>query len=508
MEFGIVANYLYGLWQGFEGSSVKRVYSDQINRVGKYLDRSNKRSSFKDFQHEVKSHLIRAFERPKQISMVNEVFCRADKDPDNPIKSDKKIAIKLYKWEKSSSAKKPPRPSDVHDIAGVTVVCYYPSDTDEIAKFLERDFQSSSFRIEKMSFRDPVKMKGYRAYHAIAKGQGKFHGLNCEIQIKTLLTMSWGAKTHDLTYKPAGDIDDRLNLYMEKLATVALILDEQSEILKSLITDAWEMDSARRDTARMQMLIGINKSDDSSAQEISAFVQENSNALAVANLNDELPCEVLRLVDDYIEENDYTKEIARVGAVYALTRTYGDKNDWAIELIDDWIEGLEKCSDAENEALVFRSVVCMALGEYEEAVETGRLVVARANAVNKDRAIMSAMSNLAYFLSEAYYHRAFDDASGAGEVIRDSTDDCAKEALQIVDEIRRRWKMEDIRQQAIDTLGAVLIACSGDEEKIREGLSLCNQARDMAEGSDYFEAAKLFFSLHEKRAFRKLLHFN
>ncbi|MCK5502157.1 MAG: hypothetical protein KAI82_13030, partial [Tritonibacter mobilis] len=134
---------------------MKRVYADQLVQVQSYLGVSNRRSLFEELQKAVVVEIRRATENPKFSAMLSDVFCRADKDPKNPIKSDKKIAIKLYKWSRSAPESSKPKPQDVHDIAGVTIVCNYPSDTDEVSRFLEETAQFRDFHIEKMRFVDP-----------------------------------------------------------------------------------------------------------------------------------------------------------------------------------------------------------------------------------------------------------------------------------------------------------------------------------------------------------------
>ncbi|EEW59623.1 RelA/SpoT domain protein [Ruegeria sp. TrichCH4B] len=488
---------------------MKRVYADQLVQVQSYLGVSNRRSLFEELQKAVVVEIRRATENPKFSAMLSDVFCRADKDPKNPIKSDKKIAIKLYKWSRSAPESSKPKPQDVHDIAGVTIVCNYPSDTDEVSRFLEETAQFRDFHIEKMRFVDPSSARGYRAYHAIATGKNRYRGLNCEIQIKTLLTMSWGAKTHDLTYKPNGHIDPRLTIYMDKLTNVAQILDEQSEILKSLIQSANERDEERKTAARTQLLLGASKSTDSFIIDTLERLQADSPRLAVADFDDEALCEILESIDSYIAQHGLSKEICRLIALFSINRSFLDFNDWAIEKIDELIATIDEADrKAVISALAFRSAVCMSLGEYEESIATARSVCDLTQEIGESPAEINAKANLAYYLSEAFFHRAFDEASGAGEIIRDATDACAAEALQIIDSLKKDHFPEgEIEHRVMDTLGAVLIVCSHDESGVRDGLRFCHEAKSLANGEAWETAASAFFSLHEKRAFRRLLSF-
>ena len=487
---------------------MQRVYSEQLAEVQKYLGNANRRRLYEDFQDVVKREILRNLDTPRHFSLVSEIFSRSDRSPEAPIKTDQKIALKLYKWSRGLEKKDRPKAAEIHDIGGVTVVCNYPSDTDQVAELFRSSFDSSYFSFTKVDFRDPARTNGYRAYHAVASGLGNYNGITCEVQIKTSLTMSWGAKTHDLTYKPMGEIDKRLNLYMEKLSNVALILDEQSEILKSLIFDAWEMDEERRNTARRQLISGIATSEDPGAAEIANFVSDNSVELSVSSLSDPLHDEALEKIRDCCSDPGPSKDLCRVVVLYALCRKFGDRNDWAIEIIDDWYERIEGDEGEEYGVLAFRSVACMALGEYEEAIETGREIVRRAENLGEKERLVIAKANLAYFLSEAYFHRAFDESSGGGERITKGSDDCRDEALDIAQKLDID-KIADIAKKfrTLDTKGGVMITCSESENDIRAGLDICEDARKQSIGSDWEEAAKSFFSLHEKRAFRRLLSF-
>jgi hypothetical protein len=58
----------------------------------------------------------------------------------------------------------------------------------------------------------------------------------------------WGAKTHDLTYKPEAEFDSKLDKHMNILGDVLRLLDDQSEILKELIHDQWNFDKKERNS--------------------------------------------------------------------------------------------------------------------------------------------------------------------------------------------------------------------------------------------------------------------
>lgn len=486
---------------------MQRVYAEQLVEVKRFLRNANRRNLFIEFQDIVKREILRNLDAPQHFSLVSEIFSRKDRSPDAPIKTERKIALKLYKWSRDRKRKQA-RPADVHDIAGVTVVCNYPSDTNIIAQILDKEFSSTELYFREVEFKDPVKTRGYQAYHVIACGLGRLNGITCEVQIKTALMMGWGIKTHDLTYKPLGEIDDRLNLYMEKLSNVALILDDQSEILKSLIFDAWEMDEERRNTARHQLISNILTLGDQNTEKVAAFLERHSAELSVSSLSDPLHDKVLSMIDECLQSSGHSKDLCRVVVLYSLCRKLGDRNDLAIEHIDDWYNSMKDEDDQKKSVLSFRSVACMALGEYEEAIQTGREIVKISATLRDNDTKIVAQGNLSYFLSEAYFHRVFDESSGAGELITDASEECRLEALSIAQKLQVQKVSDEVRRlRTLDTKGAVLITCSDQETSIRLGLQLCQEAYEGLRSMPSETAAESFFSLHEKRAFRRLLSF-
>lgn len=488
---------------------MRRIYEIELDAVQKYLNARDRRSKFRRLQEELRRFFLSLRYNSSLESQIVSVFTRADSDPDQPIKTDRKIAIKLHKWRNDPRDTKQYTPGDIHDIAGITVVCAFPSDLNEVVSYLNSKQPEPSYRFGSIEYRMPMENRGYSAYHGIVHGRGPLDGVKCELQLKTVLIQAWGQKTHDLTYKPAGDIDPRLTDYMEKLSHTVQLLDEQSELLKNQITEVWSLDVKRRTAARKQMLLQLH-SEDSPAKDLIESFLENEDALAVNELTDGTVADFEDHLEAYEKQFGSDKDFCRVLTIYALNRRTSDRNDKALDAIDDWIERTELREDVEVDesiraAKTFRSLAAMALGEYAEAISSGRWVLAEAQRIENERAIFSAKCNLAYFLSEACYHRYYDEPEGGGRLSRTGSNECGEEALSLISSIELGDYPEHILNAAKDTIGAVRICCSDDEDGIRSGLQLCREAFSASEGTDAHEAVKSFFDLHEKRAFRRLL---
>ena len=496
----------------YSNQYMQRIYKKELADVHKFM-MGNKKVLFEEFQETVKKELKSIFFKPALSNLSPDIFSREDIDPRQKIKSDSKIALKLYKWNTYNKIKKNKlsSPKDIHDIVGITIACNYPTDTNRIKQFLDKKFESNYFKVKEIRYLDPNESGGYRAYHCTVLGLGNFRSLLCEIQIKTRLTLSWGAKTHDLTYKPLGEIDDKLTMHMEKLAHIAQSLDDQSEILKDLIYEAWLMDETRRDAARESMLSQIQQiNSDPQIEKIIQYINDNKDELSIEDIFIGAPAKFSGLFHTYLDDKGHSLECCRLISLFALNRATSDQNEWAVDVIDSYIASLDNKTQDYDLAVMFRSVACMALGEYEEAIVAARLLYKRVTEKKNPEHIVAAQSNLAYILSEAYLHKAFDETGGQGERITSVNKQCAEEALLLASELVKIQNNENIDKDTLasclDTAGAVLITCGKSEQVVRTGLEYCTTAKEFHKG-DADSVSEQFFSLHEKRAFKRILSF-
>lgn len=487
--------------------TLDRFYQSELNEVLQYLN-SDRREKYTRFQAKIVKDIESLRDNSDLRPSIYNVISR-DSGSGQSLKADKKIALKLNKWRRQPrEGQRPARVADIHDIIGVTVICPYPSDIDKLVDYLRGENSIASFKIkdgdDSVRMLSPEQNKGYRACHVVLEGRGHFSNITCELQIKTVVVQGWGVKTHDLIYKPPGEIDARLKAHMEKLSHTLQILDDQSEILKQLIEEAWVIDKRRRQVAQMMMMMVPNAFNAPGLSAVVEFWTNEQTRLAIADLSDPTVMKFQDMVAEARKEHGLSKELCRVASIFAIGRIHGDRDDFALDLADEWISEIADHAIL-RDAIAFKSCVAMSLGEYEESIRCGRKVLDEAIAQGTEESILSAKLNLAYFLAEAYYHRAFDEPTGAGVVDRTSTDACADEAMTIVTDLVGGIDEDAIRVELLDTIGAVMIACSGEEGVIRNGLEKCNRALKAAEGSGIEKSVKSFFDLHERRAFRKIL---
>ncbi|MCE1246711.1 MAG: hypothetical protein LWY06_08715 [Firmicutes bacterium] len=125
--------------------------------------------------------------------------------------------------------------AEITDLAGVRIVCLYPSDIDKIENVIFDTFDV----VEKVDKRhtESTEDYGYSAVHFLVKLGNDFSGarydnlkdLVCEIQTRTVLQDAWAAIEHHLAYKKRSLIPEELCKRIHSLAHVLEKADVQFE---------------------------------------------------------------------------------------------------------------------------------------------------------------------------------------------------------------------------------------------------------------------------------------
>lgn len=431
---------------------------------------------------------------PEWANVIYRIYSRADKQLGDPFKSPRKIAEKLADWRK----KQPGAPaSAIHDIIGLTIVVTYPSDLDLLTGYLVKPGSLPGFKTGTPTRKESG---GYHAVHLVVTSvKPASQHIRHELQIKTMLHDGWSAKTHDLTYKPGGEpggeVDDTLGQHMSVLGDVLRLLDDQSELIKALITEKWNMDKTRKGVARRQLLIQLMKGQadlpyhDAITQwgnKIEGNVEYFKNAKDSDNEYQEFFNAVCRIK----EEHGYNLSLCRLITLLASVRESGDLNGYTLTEIDNWQAGasdeIERC-----DAYTLRALANFAFGKFADAVTSGE----QALAYGSEHGLASVprvKGVLSYLIAEAHYHHKQKFGS----------DYVAKARTLIAEAITASGD----EPPYVDTKGAIEIVCGETETKVREGLAFCTRALEAVSIEDSRRpVAEAFYRLHERRAFRRLL---
>lgn len=144
-------------------------------------------------------------------------------------------------WRKRDSYKKL---SDITDLSGIRIICYFSSQVEEIAKIIEHNFAViPNLSIDKGKTLDPDRF-GYLSLHYVARISDtrknlqeykKYQDLLCEIQIRSILQHSWAEIEHDLGYKSTFEIPRDMKRRFYRLSSLLELADDEFINLKAEI---------------------------------------------------------------------------------------------------------------------------------------------------------------------------------------------------------------------------------------------------------------------------------
>ncbi len=153
------------------------------------------------------------------------------------LKSPESIANKLLKKGIPITAES--ILSNLHDIAGVRVICHYIEDIYQIAHYLSMhdDIQI----IKQKDYIQNPKPSGYRSLHLIVTvpvylSTGK-KIVPVEIQIRTIAMDFWASLEHQLRYKTKNNVPEELSKELKELAETINSTDIRMEDIYHKIND-------------------------------------------------------------------------------------------------------------------------------------------------------------------------------------------------------------------------------------------------------------------------------
>lgn len=131
--------------------------------------------------------------------------------------------------------------SDIEDICGLRVICYYESDLQKLRELINENFNvlSSSDKKEESE----VDKFGYSSSHFITKFKDNWlenpiyknlGDLKFEIQIRTMLMHTWAAISHKTLYKNESDAPRHMRRTFSQLSALIELADEQFSRIKKM----------------------------------------------------------------------------------------------------------------------------------------------------------------------------------------------------------------------------------------------------------------------------------
>lgn len=175
-----------------------------------------------------------------KFKVLNEEFSlRFDRNPIENVKSRLKRPIsirnKLKKYGYPLSIAN--IEEHLHDVAGLRVICSFPSDVYTIANaFLSQDDVTL---ITKKDYIKNPKQSGYRSLHLIIQIpiflSNEKRLVKVEIQLRTIAMDCWASLEHQIHYKKEYAFTDNMADELSKCAEISADLDERMEKLRKIV---------------------------------------------------------------------------------------------------------------------------------------------------------------------------------------------------------------------------------------------------------------------------------
>lgn len=150
--------------------------------------------------------------------------------------------------------------ADITDIAGVRVITHYEDEVDKIGTLVEREFHIDRERsIDKRGLLDPDRF-GYLSLHYICglhrerlklAENRRYAGVQCEVQIRSILQHAWAEIEHDLGYKSNTTVPSPIRRRFSRLAGLLEMGDQEFKNIR---------DELENYAARIEHEIGVQPS--------------------------------------------------------------------------------------------------------------------------------------------------------------------------------------------------------------------------------------------------------
>ena len=504
--------------------------------VRKFL--SDKRSGYEKLLEYLDNYVLEFTKTPKGKEIIHSFYSRSKKQNKRAFKDIWKICEKVNKkrfgstrWSKTP----PPKDEEIHpkfkiyqveDIIAMTVVVVYISDILEVRSFIDTLIEKKNLKSHANEsseyYGETKEYDGYYAFHyQLGYPDPLCLNLRCELQIKTALHDAFGAKTHDLTYKPQGELDERMQQQIHVLGDTLQAIERQSELLKSLIRERWLLDEKRKKLARAQILLELplttNKEKAEKYMSIKTHIEKNMDSLKDSEIDDVMITDIIGNIDEMAEGNEHDQDTCRLITLLASINEAPALFDIALSRIEDWYRSHDEAYER-NKALYFKSLAHFCFGQVIEAVSTAEEALSgyeekifTKNLLEgelKDRKtrLMAGKSGLAYYYAEL----AGSDAGGKMSAEQRARA-LIKESQKLANELgithAKTGVLLELKCMLDDTRGAVKIAFGKSAAEVHKGLTLCTKANDEIQqmGSAHSGLFADFFALHRRRAYQRIL---
>ena len=431
---------------------------------------------------------------PEGQNRIYRIYSRSDKQ-NGELKEAWKIGIKMQSGQLDTIF-------DVPDIVGITIVCPFQSDLLHVLNVIKGPRFAKDFTIvqeyEHESF--------YRATHLVVHCNGVWE-VKGEIQIKTMFHDAWSAKSHDLIYKPKGEIDRRFTTQMGSLSTILNALEIQSDIIKEMVEEIVYFDRKKRDFARRRIILDLDLSlqdlpdcaERTALSQLKAFCDSNKAELATNDVNSVIIREFKQKVNAIGKEFQYGRNLCRIVASVGVSRETEDFLSMIHSAVSNWKSRIHKLPEYPIACPYhFFAMILYAFGLIERAVREAEAGLEARGEVSlkgddERHARASSLGNAAQYYAEL----GWVPGRGVPQIAE------AREKAETY--ISKALALTPDDPGLIDTAGFVKIAFAEDEQTIDLGLADCRRSWELCRNSRQADVSDLFYEIHRRQGYRKIL---
>lgn len=198
--------------------------------------------NFKPIQSLMSCYRCAIMEIETKFKVLDEQYSyKYDRNPIETIKSRLKSmdSIVLKMKRKNYPISLESLEENIHDVAGIRVICSFPEDIYLLANCLLQ--QDDITLIERKDYIQNPKETGYRSLHLIVEVpiflENEKKSMKVEVQLRTIAMDFWASLEHKLRYKkniPVNEIE-QLSLELKECANTSAMLDKRMEDIKNRI---------------------------------------------------------------------------------------------------------------------------------------------------------------------------------------------------------------------------------------------------------------------------------
>jgi ppGpp synthetase/RelA/SpoT-type nucleotidyltranferase len=365
---------------------------------------------------------------------------------------------------------------ELTDIVGLTVVMQYPDQVDDFIQQAIRLLAEEKIKV--LERENHVAKNGYYATHVIVTRRYGVDWLHCEMQIKTILHDAWSAKMHDLTYKPMGMLDARLQALMASIAGTIDSLEFQSRLIRDMIKSGWNVEEKTRRIARKNIYEELLKYWNLTQNiiDLQVRIENAAGLLEKESINHPDVVALLEAVNEICKDRDTLRYGWMLAGRVASLQPSPEFTRFFIKHADAWLElapqllAMGKIHEKEISAVPLMFYV---IGDLERAIDYTTDIFegatfARLTAGRKARLDF----NRATFMIEREYHFPTTDPPSRRQLKREILKMLSAPALV---KLRRKGESE-----FRDTEGLLKIAFADNKDDARSGIEDCVAARSTA----------------------------